>query len=225
MHQLATRAGRADWGLDDQMGNALHSVDFSGIEPHAGDKPHAGDRAHADEKANADEKAHARRLIALAADIVAIADDLAGPGQPGEATDIVGSMAGPDILDRRMLAVAAREAYRARRLRAQFFEGMDLFGEPGWDLLLDLFIAAIEGKSVPVTSACIGAAVPTTTALRWLSILETRGLVVRRADGNDARRVFVELTPRACEAMQAYFMRIMPGRRSDEPRLPFMLGK
>jgi hypothetical protein len=102
---------------------------------------------------------------------------------------------------------------------------MDLFGEPGWDLLLDLFIAAVEGKSVPVTSACIGAAVPTTTALRWLSILESRGLVIRRADANDARRVFVELTPRAIDAMQAYFAQVMPGKRGEEPRLPFMLGK
>lgn len=90
------------------------------------------------------------------------------------------------------LAVA-REIYQSRRKRERFLAA-DLFGEPTWDILLDLFIAAGEGRRVPTTSACIGANVPPTTALRWLRILETRGLVEREDDGRDGRRTFVCLT-------------------------------
>lgn len=105
----------------------------------------------------------------------------------------------------------ARQAYRTRRIRGTIFGDDALFGEPAWDLLLDLFIAAKEGKRVPVTSACIGAAVPTTTALRWLAILEDRGLIVREGDPADARRVFVRLSADAYARMIAYFARAAGG--------------
>jgi DNA-binding MarR family transcriptional regulator len=48
---------------------------------------------------------------------------------------------------------------------------------------------------VPVSSLCIAADVPPTTALRWLKTLVQQGLFVRRADPHDGRRVFVELAP------------------------------
>lgn len=101
----------------------------------------------------------------------------------------------------------ARWEYRRRRSRARFFEADGLFGEPAWDMLLDLFIAGREGKALPVTSACIGAAVPVTTALRWLGLLEQRGLVVRQADRHDARRALVCLSAEAIERMERYLQR------------------
>lgn len=94
----------------------------------------------------------------------------------------------------------AREIYAGRRRRERFLAA-DLFGEPTWDILLDLFIAAAETRRVPTTSACIGANVPPTTALRWLRILEARGLVEREDDGRDGRRTFVCLTARGLAAM------------------------
>lgn len=107
----------------------------------------------------------------------------------------------------------ARWEYRRRRSRARFFEADGLFGEPAWDMLLDLFIAGREGKALPVTSACIGAAVPVTTALRWLGLLEQRGLVVRQADRHDARRALVCLSAEATDRMERYLQRspINPG--------------
>ena len=39
----------------------------------------------------------------------------------------------------------------------------ELFGEPAWDILLDLYIANVENKPVSVSSACIGSAAPPTT--------------------------------------------------------------
>lgn len=97
-------------------------------------------------------------------------------------------------------AAIAREVYAVRRRRHKALPS-DLFGEPTWDILLDLYIAAREDRRVPTTSACIGAHVPPTTALRWLRILETRGLIEREDDGRDGRRTFVRLTRHGLDAM------------------------
>jgi DNA-binding transcriptional ArsR family regulator len=94
----------------------------------------------------------------------------------------------------------AREAYAIRRRRDRHLPA-DLFGEPTWYILLDLYVATRENRPVPTTSACIGADVPPTTALRWLRILEARGLVEREEDGHDGRRTFVRLSAQGLAAM------------------------
>ena len=55
---------------------------------------------------------------------------------------------------------------------------------------------------------CIAAAVPATTALRWLKGMTDQGIFVRRADPHDARRVFVELAPHTSQSMRRYFAEI-----------------
>lgn len=120
-------------------------------------------------------------------------------GQTGIEAEIVTELPPLAPIPAGALALA-REVYLGRRRRERFLAA-DLFGEPTWDILLDLFIAAGEGRRVPTTSACIGANVPPTTALRWLRILESRGLVEREDDGRDGRRTFVCLTPRGAAAM------------------------
>lgn len=99
----------------------------------------------------------------------------------------------------------ARKAYAMRRKRAAIFGNIDLFGEPAWDILLDLYIALGEGKNVSVSSACIGSAAPPTTGLRWLGVLADEGLVVRENDAADHRRVLVRLTPAGIAAMERFF--------------------
>lgn len=97
-----------------------------------------------------------------------------------------------------------RTVIRARRLRARYF-AEDLFADPAWDMLLDLLQAELAQLRVPVSSLCIAAAVPATTALRWLKSMTEQGLFVRRADPHDARRVFVELAPQTSASMRRYF--------------------
>ena len=97
-----------------------------------------------------------------------------------------------------------RSVIRARRLRARFFTE-ELFADPAWDMLLDLTQAELAQHRVPVSSLCIAAAVPATTALRWIKSMTDAGLFARRADPHDGRRVFVELSPQASIAMRAYF--------------------
>jgi DNA-binding MarR family transcriptional regulator len=100
-----------------------------------------------------------------------------------------------------------RAVIRARRLRGRFFSE-ELFADPAWDMLLDLLQAEIAQLRVPVSSLCIAAAVPATTALRWLKTMTEQGLFVRRADPHDGRRVFVELAPTTSQALRRYFAEV-----------------
>ena len=94
-------------------------------------------------------------------------------------------------------AQIAEEIYRFRKRRDLLFEQQafgHLFGEPAWDMLLDLYIARVKGVQISVTSLCIAGSVPTTTGLRWIQLLVRSGLARRHADESDARRTFVEIT-------------------------------
>ena len=88
--------------------------------------------------------------------------------------------------------------------RAKFFEP-DVFSGPSWDILLDLFAAQEEGQQVSVSSLCIAAAVPPTTALRWITNMTEAGYLVRRQDPNDARRVYIELSDLMSAKLRDYF--------------------
>jgi hypothetical protein len=105
--------------------------------------------------------------------------------------------------DRPFDAARVRSIIRARRLRDQFF-GTDLFADPAWDMLLDLMAAKLEGQQVAVSSLCIAAAVPATTALRWIKALVDRGLFLRVGDPQDGRRIHIELADEAASALDAY---------------------
>jgi DNA-binding MarR family transcriptional regulator len=147
-------------------------------------------------------KDNAARLRQLSDEMGRIASTLArlssGPGSPAiKATE--GKLDAPDVD-----ADTVRAIIRARRLRSRFFSE-ELFADPAWDMLLDLLQAEIAQLRVPVSSLCIAAAVPATTALRWIKTMTEQGLFVRRADPHDGRRVFVELAPAASDAMRRYF--------------------
>ncbi len=104
-----------------------------------------------------------------------------------------------------------RDVIRARRMRAAFFPG-DLFADPAWDMLLDLFAAELEDRRVSVSSLCIAAAVPGTTALRWIGSMVESGLFERYADAQDRRRAFISLSPKARDGMGRYFHAVRRAR-------------
>ena len=147
---------------------------------------------------------NATRLRQLSDEVSRIASTLArlstGPAsalRPTELPPVPGDL--PDVS-----ADMVRTVIRARRLRSRYFDE-DMFADPAWDMLLDLLQAEIAQLRVPVSSLCIAAAVPATTALRWLKTMTQQGMFVRRADPHDGRRVFVELAPSASQAMRRYF--------------------
>lgn len=97
-----------------------------------------------------------------------------------------------------------RATIRARRLREQFLSP-ELFADPAWDMLLDLYAARLERRRVSVSSLCIAAAVPPTTALRWIGTMHDAELFGREPDPSDKRRAHITLTERAASAMRSYF--------------------
>ena len=108
-----------------------------------------------------------------------------------------------NAVDEPLTASAVRAIIRARRIRDRYFHA-ELFADPAWDMLLDLLAARLEKNRVAVSSLCIAAAVPATTALRWIKALTDRGLFVRSADPEDGRRVYIELSDDTARALAAY---------------------
>lgn len=80
-----------------------------------------------------------------------------------------------------------------------------LFGEPAWDLLLDLYIREKTGSRSSVTSACIGSRAPHTTALRHIEGLRQSGWIERIPDEADKRRFWLALTPTAIDKLDHHF--------------------
>ncbi len=115
----------------------------------------------------------------IANDLVAIAERLTSAGVIGRSPQI----------DARYL----RTIIASRRAREKVF-GDGLFSDPAWDILLDLTAARLDNVVVAVTSLCIAANVPTTTALRWINSMVASGLLERRADPDDGRRSYVVIT-------------------------------
>lgn len=104
---------------------------------------------------------------------------------------------------------------RARRERTRYLSH-ELFAEPAWDMLLDLLQAELGQRRVSVSSLCIASGVPSTTGLRWLNHMVEQGLVVRRADPHDGRRVFVELAPEVSRDLRRYFVDVVQVFRASK---------
>ena len=97
----------------------------------------------------------------------------------------------------------ARALYLERARRAAFFPD-GLFGEPSWDILLDLFVASRDNELRSVKEVCIASHAPDATALRHVDTLIEAGLVVRTRDTRDNRRKFLSLSPEGYRRMSRY---------------------
>ena len=101
----------------------------------------------------------------------------------------------------------ARSIIQARALRRRFFDG-EMFSDPAWDILLELYALKCEQVRISVSKLSVAAGVPATTALRWIDKLEADGLVVRCDDPFDGRRNWVELSDSACNDMRSYLAQV-----------------
>lgn len=110
-------------------------------------------------------------------------------------------------------AETIRTLIRHRQARARFFDN-ELFADPAWDILLDLSAARSERRQVCVTSLCIAAGVPATTALRWISQMVETGLLVRIPDPSDKRRAHIALADSTSDLMAHYFAATGVGQES-----------
>ena len=154
----------------------------------------------------ADHVSLAERLTLLGTQMLKLAGEISrrGPAGGPSAFSFEGLAA-----DDALLGLLAEEVYRDRRRRAQHLPAR-LLGEPAWDILLDLYVAAGREQAVSVSNACLAADAPASTALRWLQHLQAEGLVERLADETDARRHYVRLTEDGMARMSAYFADYRP---------------
>lgn len=98
------------------------------------------------------------------------------------------------------LAVKMRDARQRRRAHLS----PALFGEPGWDMLLSLYISQFDGPRLSVGRLSSLSGAPPTTALRWLDYLERERLISREPNPTDARSAFVDLTDKGRTIMDRY---------------------
>jgi DNA-binding MarR family transcriptional regulator len=110
---------------------------------------------------------------------------------------------GPISHSRVAYAEFAKRLIRDRRARDNAFES-GLFADPAWDIFLHLFVAGELGQATSVNDVCIAAAVTPTTAVRWMSALENKGLVVKTRDDRDDRRTTIRLTDQTFADMRKH---------------------
>jgi hypothetical protein len=107
-----------------------------------------------------------------------------------------------------------RQVLRLRRLRERFFDS-SLFADPAWDMLLDLMAARLEDAQVAVSSLCIAAAVPPTTALRWIKTMSDHDIFERCADPDEWPRLGQERHRRALSSVGRASRLHREGRRFE----------
>lgn len=99
----------------------------------------------------------------------------------------------------------AKATLRRRMLRDQLFGAPGLFGDPAWEMLIDIFIHECEGHPLPVSSLCVTPSIPMSSALRLCQKLCDAGIIFRIPDPSDGRRSFVSLAPEIAHRIRAYF--------------------
>ena len=97
----------------------------------------------------------------------------------------------------------ARAILEDRRRRGRIFNA-GMFGEPAWELLLNLYVMDKDGPRLTIGRLIDSAKCAQTTALRWLQYLQDQGLIVRQEHPGDARTAFVSLTNKARDALDLY---------------------
>jgi hypothetical protein len=127
-------------------------------------------------------------LLAVQAD----ADVASDSNEASNATDVATTLAVKKATD--LIEITKR--------RSRLVSAANLFADPAWFILLDLFVRQHSGLDTSVSSACHASFSPVTTALRHIAILTERNIIVRRFDPRDQRRVYLELTEETREEIQ-----------------------
>lgn len=92
-----------------------------------------------------------------------------------------------------------------RRARTNFLPD-DFFGEPAWQMMLELYVSHYREEQSTVTNLCIVSDEPQTTALRWIEILVSQGFVSRSNSKYDKRLKLLSLTAKAIDRLDRYFL-------------------
>ena len=158
-------------------------------------------------------RAAAERLLRIADDLEADEAHSIHEGKSRNTHQVKRSMF-PGLGSQEMLS-QAKFMYESRARRTTYFESA-VFGEPCWDIILDLLISKLSEKNNSITSACIAANVAPTTALRWVHHMVELGLLVRDDCLTDNRRSYVTLSDSAFKSFVKYFADLKNDRHTAE---------
>jgi len=86
--------------------------------------------------------------------------------------------------------------------------------EPGWEIILELYLTHCAGRTLSVSDVFIGSSIPATTALRHIKQLAADGYVERIRDHDDARRNYLSITPAVFAQVDAYLVQCAEVRAS-----------
>lgn len=167
--------------------------------PERSQDPHAKDQGCTTEAGHAAQamRAAARFLFDEAHLIETSRVELVSPSRLASRKEIEGKRA--------ELRASAAQHLSQRADRKQF--GFSPFvGEPGWDILLDLFVGWASDRQMRTKDVCIASGGPNTTALRYLTALEAANLVRRWQDPRDSRVVNVALTEDGVRKIGSYLL-------------------
>ncbi len=107
----------------------------------------------------------------------------------------------------------ARHLLTLRRARRDHLPDV-LFGEPGWDCLLQLYVAEAERRQLSIEQ-CVGlSGAPASTTVRWITLLIAEGLVDEQGGGALA------LTAKARRALKTFLAQFAEGSSAAVWRRP-----
>jgi len=139
----------------------------------------------------------AGEIRALALRLHAWADEI--DGEPGNERDLSNE-------DEQVLALAVAEAMQqVNSLRTLIFDMP--FGNPNWDVMLDLFVRESTGRRVTLDHLALEGENLAATVHRCVEVLAARGLVVRLPDRFDAHVEWLSLSPAGRQAMTELLLR------------------
>lgn len=166
-----------------------------------------------------DEKARVQDLFeraanfrSMARDILALADEAEAQAMSmvGSAHDDVPEKADHNVRAKGHFVGLAKNQYVSRRNRERFFE-KKIFGEPGWDMLLELYAGEMNDEKISTSNLILSSSAPSSTALRWIKHLEDAGLVAKKSSHLDGRVQYQRITNAGFDSMTKYFETISSG--------------
>lgn len=80
--------------------------------------------------------------------------------------------------------------------------GRELFSDPAWDVLLELYAAKLGERRIALAELARSIDTPLSTTRRWVNALAERGLVASSPDPAEPARLWISLSAQGASAMK-----------------------
>jgi len=101
----------------------------------------------------------------------------------------IGSPDGEVLASSETLSALASALQQSRRKIDEIFELDGFAVSPACDVVLELFQARVRGAPLSVLALCEALSCPSSVALRWLEVLESRQLLIKMSVGTESESV------------------------------------